>query len=141
MPTRISIDALSKSSIKDGAARVQELSDTFIEPAVSVLLYGHAAPTVRGRMTELVHDESDSPNNTGDLKRTIASAPVEYVDSLKGRIVIRQSIGTDPLKEKEWGDKMHGKVAPPHDFTRENQEAATENAQEYWNENVRSVVW
>lgn len=140
MTIQVNIDVFDNSSTRAGARKVGDLSDTYVEPAVLCLLYDFAAPAVRERMVELVHDETDNPNNTGDLKRAIAAAQIEYVSADNARISIRKTFSVDPLKEKEWGDRMHGSTPPPHDFTRENQEAATENAQEYWDKNIKSGI-
>lgn len=133
-------------SIESAIRDVKMLGVGYIEPAASYLITGPIAEDVRGRMAELVHDESDNKWNDGTLRGLIEEAQIEFVAIDKARISVRQPLGptgpygdTNPRAEKEWKG-YNGSTPPPHDFTRENQAAASENAQRHWDEEVKAIT-
>lgn len=146
MAIRIKADVTSQRSIESAIRDMKMLAVGYVEPASSYLITGPVAEDVRDRMAELVHDESDNEWNDGTLRGLIEEAQIEFVSIDKARICIRQPLGptgmygdTNPRIEKEWKGN-NGSTPPPHDFTRENQAAASESAQRHWNEEVRAMM-
>ena len=146
MAIRIKAYVTSQRSIESAIRDMNMLAVGYVEPASSYLITGPVAEDVRDRMAELVHDESDNEWNDGTLRGLIEEAQIEFVSIDKARIFIRQPLGptgmygdTNPRAEKEWKGN-NGSTPPPHDFTRENQDAASESAQRHWNEEVRAMM-
>ena len=146
MAIRIKADVTSAKSLTAAIEKMRLLDMRYITPAADELVTSYVAKDVRDRMAELVHDESDNEWNDGTLRGLIEEAQIEFVSIDKARICIRQPLGptgmygdTNPRVEKEWKG-YNGNTPPPHDFTRENQAAASENAQRHWNEEVRAMM-
>lgn len=129
--------------IVDGAVKLDDWVSNVFMVAVDLTM-GEAAAAARDRMYELAHDETDNPSNHGGLKIAISNADYLRDESGVYRIVVRRGFvmgeTVDPLEEDQWGDRMHGHTPPPHDFTRENEEAASSRAIEYWENEMRPIL-
>ena len=132
MAVRIRADVTRPKSIAAAVRKAALLDVSYVTPAADDLVTNYTAKDVRDRMAELAHDETDNPTNDGSLRRLIANSPIEHRMMGLAQITVRASGKTNPRVEMEWGDRMHGKTKPPHDFTRENQEIASDMAQIYW---------
>ena len=134
MAIRIKADVTSQKSLTAAISKLGLLDMRYITPAADELVTSYVARDVRDRMAELAHDEYDNDSNDGSLRDLISAAPIEHKMMGLVQIPVRKDWVTDPLKEATWGNRMHGKTPPPHDFRRENKAIASERAQEHWNE-------
>ena len=144
MAVRIKADVTSAKSLTAAIEKVRLLDIRYITPAADELVTSYVARDVRDRMAELVHTHDDNTHNDNTLLGKIENAAIEHKMMGLVQIPIRRTArppglypsdpSNDPLREATWGNQYNGNTPPPHDFRRENQQAASERAQEHWNE-------
>lgn len=126
MATYITMDAFDTRTIRRGTRRLQEYDRTTLEPVSDDLARG-VAEQVQGYMSVLAHVE------TGTLRRNLLDNGIRHV------VMGEYTIKVDPVKD---GDHYAAKEAEmgglgpdgsEHDFTRDNEAVAREEAPLIWN--------
>lgn len=143
MSTTIAVP-LSVDGIQRAIDQLENWALGTLEPAADHFVM-FAAEAAKDIMYSDAHGPFENEANTGGLKEQIKNADIDLVGRGAAQITVHEGPGrgkwrkTNPRKEMEWGNRMHGNTEPPHDFTR-NIEDVADMAQSIWNSEIKDLL-